>query len=235
MTDNTTNNTTSTTSSPSPFDDPELEKTIVERLRQHCVKVVAFDMDQTAVAVHSMGRLERKRLDWFLDKTTDDFKQIVPLLHRNGFSLAMATHSDKAEYHGKIQPSTHIIGDELVDTLLKRWFDPSIVADFFVIAYNPTAHPEGKLSENRIKRRHMREIEQRYGVRSDEILFFEDTRPIAVDCRKTCGVWTADVDPRKGFRLSDLMNFAFDPEDKGETGGILYTVKEAWHRWQSTW
>src|SRR3569832_1535605 len=71
-------------------------------LRQHSIKVVTFDMDQTAVAMHSRGRLSRTKLDHYLDLATPDFVQLIPRLHREGFGLCIATHSDEAEFGGFI-------------------------------------------------------------------------------------------------------------------------------------
>lgn len=43
---------------------------------------------------------------------TEDFKQVVPLLVREGIRLAVATHSDRAEYaHLGRDPEVYLLGE----------------------------------------------------------------------------------------------------------------------------
>ena len=189
---------------------------IMQLLRDNSIRVVAFDMDQTAVALHSRGRLKREKLPQFLEKATSDFISLVPDLHKHGFGLSIATHSDEKEFAtGRqallIDPKTHIMGEELAKALLDHCFTPDIVSSFFIVAHNPRAHGQGKDPQNCIKRYHMREIQNHFSVEGKEILFFDDTPAVVDDCANRCGgVRAVLVDPKKGFQLGNLLK-AFSP------------------------
>ena len=141
----------------------------VSLLKVHDIKVVVFDMDLTAVAQHSRGCLLRINLQDYLDNATPAFKALVPVLYENNFQIAIATHSDEAEFSGDIQPSgnsydlgsiwrklsntwrklsnsdiqpsTHILGHELATCLIENHFDSSICNAIKIVAYNPRVHP----------------------------------------------------------------------------------------------
>ena len=181
-------------------------KRCIQLLQHHAIKVVAFDMDQTAVSVHSRGRLRREKLDGYLDKATPDFLRIVPALYKHGFNLCIATHSDEAEFGILVRPETHILGKELATTLVQRYFEERMASSFFIVAYNPRVQHGGSDPENKIKRYHMREIQRHFQVEPQDILFFDDTDAVVHDCVNSCGVKTIKVDPRRGFQLSDLLD-----------------------------
>lgn len=82
----------------------------IQVLRQRGFRVVAFDMDLTAVAMHSRGRLRRDKLNHYLEQATSDFVRLIPALFAEGFSLAIATHSDEAEFGNDVKRETHILG-----------------------------------------------------------------------------------------------------------------------------
>jgi LmbE family N-acetylglucosaminyl deacetylase len=186
-----------------------------EALARLGVRVVAFDMDQTAVAMHSRGCLPRdpRALGEYLDRATPDFVDLVPLLRRSGIGVCIATHSDEAEYGGLIRPSTHILGSELASALLDRCFDPKVAQSVLVVAYNPRARGrEGALEENRVKRYYVRQIRSHFGVSaaaSDQILLLDDLKEVVDDCRSYCGIRAVQVDPRTGFRLQDVLEYEF--------------------------
>lgn len=200
--------------SPSPLEGIEPKGTdsqterILDLLHQHHIKVVAFDMDQTAVAQHSHGRLKRGQpLEQYLDRTTPCFKALVPQLHSHGIGLCIATLSDEAEFGGLVQPTTHILGSELARAVVERNFDPSVAAAFLIVAYNPKARGrDGQMEHNRIKRCHMRTIQQHFQVDPESIVFLDDTPQVVDDCRNHCGVRAILVDGRTGFQLSDLLS-----------------------------
>ena len=92
-------------------------------------KVFAFDMDLTAVAQHSRGRLARKDLPAYLSKVTPSFVALAKALdrinrggHRQGPGHrvfgAIATHSDAKEHDQDRPQSTHIIGQPLAEAVL---------------------------------------------------------------------------------------------------------------------
>ena len=181
-------------------------------IRQNKITTVVFDMDQTAVAMHSRGSLARKDVPLFAGKATDGFLRLVPALHAAKIHLAIATHSDQAEYETgnhvhEIDRSTHILGQELATRLLEHCFSPHIASSFFIVAYNPKARGTKQDPLLCMKRFHMREIQKHYGVSSDQILFFDDTEPVVKDCQEYCGVPSVLVDARKGFQLRDLVRF----------------------------
>ena len=181
-------------------------------------------MDLTAVSKHSRGRLERgTQLDDFLSFATVSFKTLVPELFKHGFYLAIATHSDEAEFvtgrqASMINPNTHILGKELASKLIEKYFTNDIVSSFFIVAYNPRAHHHRQEEEeeqeqenneeeniNKMKRYHFRLIRNHFSdVESKEILFFDDTEDIVRDCNEFCNINAFQVDPNFGFRLEDI-------------------------------
>jgi hypothetical protein len=177
----------------------------VKLLEKQGIKVVAFDMDLTAVAEHSRGRLTRANLSAYLSKATAAFLTLVPKLYEHGFGLAIATHSDEAEFGESVQPATHILGKELATALVQRHFDNAISSSFFIVAYNPRVHPLDDVQSNTAKRHHMRRLREHFLVKPEEILFFDDTSDIISDCRDHCGVRAFHIDPTLGFRLEDLL------------------------------
>jgi hypothetical protein len=186
---------------------PERLSTCVALLKKNGIKIVAFDMDFTAVAEHSRGRLTRSNLDSYLSRTTSAFLELVPTLHDNEFGLAIATHSDEAEFGGPIQPETHILGEELATALVERHFDSTISSSFLIVAYNPRVHPEDDMEENKIKRFHIRKLRQHFRVEANEIIFFDDTFAVVTDCSKNLGVRAVHVNPDNGFCVEDMISY----------------------------
>lgn len=180
--------------------------TCIKQLKSSGIKVVAFDMDQTAVSIHSRGKLQRDQLDGFLGHATEDFRTLVPLLHAEGLGLSIATHSDEAEFGPVVKPETHILGSELAGALVKRWFPPKIASSFFVVAYNPRVRPDGHLEENKIKRYHIRKLVDHFQAKPEEIVFLDDTKTVVDDLNQHCGVKAILVDAEKGFQIGDLLD-----------------------------
>ena len=166
------------------------------------IKVVIFDMDQCMVAMHSMGRLKRSNLHVFVGKTSDDFIIFARALHKAGVKLAVATHSDSAEYNSLLRPRTqYIIGEELVEKLLAAVL-PEISECFKIVAYNPTAQGDNT-AENAHKKKHLREISTFYGVQQSECILFDDDEG---NVRDTDNLFRAfSVDWRHGFRLNSFL------------------------------
>lgn len=189
-------------------------QTAIALLKQHSIRLVVFDMDQTAVAMHSRGQLRRTDLRDYLEHATPDFRQLVPALHQNGFFLAIATHSDAAEFSENkldqngclVQPETHILGEELVRALLLYHFPQEMANSFGIVAYHPRVHAMGDQPAHRFKRRHMTQLLQQFQVSPEHVLFFDDEPANVVDCNHTCHVKSVQVDSQHGFRLSDLLN-----------------------------
>lgn len=180
----------------------------IARLRDRGIKVVIFDMDLTIVNQHSRGRLQRQDLEAFLAKTLPDFVKLVPELHKQGFQLAIATHSDEAEYSTKVTPELYIIGTELATTVLQRNFEPEVANSFFIVAYNPYVRVslmQTMFFGGWAKRYHMALIQNHYQVQPNEMLMIDDTKPIVKDCIKKCGVQAIDVSPLTGFSMDDIL------------------------------
>jgi len=210
-------------------------------LRREKIRCVALDMDCTAVAQHSRGRLRRgKPLEAFLSRATPAFVALVPALHRHGgFCIAVTTHSDEAEFEdtskraddgsSRIHRDTHILGEELVTALLERYFTPEIVRDVCIVAYNPRVRRGGMTDDderNKIKRYHMRQLQEhpwsggggQRPLQPSEIVLWDDTDAVVRDCREHCGVRAVQVlDPDKGLQWSDVMRLGTDQETKRST------------------
>ncbi|CAM9292436.1 unnamed protein product [Choristocarpus tenellus] len=182
----------------------ELEaKELANALKFSGVKVAAFDMDQCLVAQHSRGRMTHQNLPKFLAKVTPDFLIAVPILIEEGLNVAVATHSDRAEYNwlqGRT-PRTHLLGEDLVWAVLNACF-PHRAASFFVVAYNPRARSWFPREENRGKRLHVRLIAEHYGVDASEVILFDDDQD---NVSLSQGFRAVKVNPAVGFRISDLM------------------------------
>eukprot|EP01050_Picozoa_sp_SAG11_P012159 SAG11_NODE_1335_length_5174_cov_4.761773_4_plen_162_part_00 len=107
--------------------------------------MVAFDMDQCAVAAHSHGRLPRAAAASFAASATPDFVAAVEALaaHRTGgerrLGLALATHSDLAQHSAakpRAGPAAVILGEELGRAVLYAAV-PAHAHRFFVVGWNP--------------------------------------------------------------------------------------------------
>jgi len=129
-------------------------------------KCVAFDMDQCLVTQHSMGRLQRgKQLEDYVASTTADFIAATAALAQDRVKLAVATHSDEAEYGlstnqfgtHKTYVEYHIMGSELTETVLAEKV-PAYAAQFKIVAYNPGArkHPLRKTTHKGLDPTHQK-------------------------------------------------------------------------------
>lgn len=177
----------------------------VDLLKEKNIRVCVFDMDLTAVAAHSRGRLQRAKLNDYLNQATPDFLALVPLLcQQHEIGVAIATHSDEAEYSATVTPETHILGKDLAQALVRHHFTPQIADQFLIVAYNPRAR---KVTDEKdlIKRYHMRQIQQQYKVPPEQIIFFDDLSKTVKDCNEYCKVRAIQVDEKVGFQFSDLL------------------------------
>jgi hypothetical protein len=186
------------------------DNAVVALLKKHGIQVVIFDMDQTAVACHSQGRLLRSALPDYLRHTTLAFQRFVPLLYHHGMHLAMATHSDASEYNDdEIRVETHIVGDELARAVVQHCCrnDESMMLAFCIVAYNPRCHADGHDELHRVKRYHMQVIQNRFGVKPHEMLLLDDTEEAIEDCRTYCGVHSVLIDATKRLQENDLFDY----------------------------
>jgi len=190
----------------------------VQRLQREGIRCVAFDMDLTAVAQHSRGRLRRDQhhLDAYLGKAVPAFVELVPALLAANIHVAVTTHSDQAEQCSN--NNNIILGDELVRALLERYFAPTTgaVQQILVVAYNPRARGTLNCPHNKLKRHHMRCVREHFFANLQDkdddssaattILLLDDTAAVVRDCRAHCGVRAIQVaDPARGLQWSDLL------------------------------
>jgi hypothetical protein len=130
----------------------------------------------------------------------------VPQLHASGIGLAIATHSDDAEYAGgHVKPETHILGTELARALVEYHFTMDVAKAFFIIAYNPRVRSVTD-HHDLIKRHHMRKIREWFAVPSQQIIFFDDIEATVRDCVDYCNVRAFQVDATIGFQCKDILD-----------------------------
>lgn len=176
---------------------------LVEKLVSLDLDVVAFDMDQCAVAVHSNGSLRNEEHDIraYVEKATPDFILVSKLLHQKGIKLAIATHSDAAE-HGPTRPlGEYILGDALVQRVLEHAV-PSIAASFKVVAYNPNAR-DNEDPNDAAKKFHIREIAEHYSVPPSRVLLFDDDINNVSDTADA--FMSIQVSEKCGFQISTAL------------------------------
>ena len=191
-------------------------------LHRQKIRCVAFDMDLTAVARHSRGRLRRVDLQHeYLDYAVPPFVELVPALHAAGIHVAITTHSDEAEFQcipnsRSIHRSTHILGHELVQALLQRHVpDSNVRRDIFIVAYNPRVR-EDTSRKYPHKRFHMERVRQHFAdlEHAHDILLLDDTLAVVRDCRQQCGVRAIQVSQPEthGLQWSDIFRLGTSAE-----------------------
>ena len=164
--------------------------------------VIVFDMDQCMVAAHSRGRLRRSQLASFTSRLSADFAVLATACAAAGLRLAVATHSDEAEY-GWLRPRTDfIIGDELVHAVLRAAGLPE--SNFFIQAYNPRARGTHRDAAMQNKKLHIRNISAHYGVAPEACLLLDDDEG---NVSNTDGAFSAiRIDAAKGLRTGPALS-----------------------------
>ena len=200
-------------------------------LHAQAIRCVAFDMDFTAVARHSRGRLRRDCLQHeYLDYAVPPFVALVPALHAAGIHVAITTHSDEAEFdsnnnnnnnnNGGIRHSTHILGHELVQALLQRHVpDPDVRRDILIVAYNPRVreeshdYPHKRFHMHRV-RQHFADLDENHEDAAPQILLLDDTAAVVRDCRQHCHVRAIQVSQPETYALqwSDIFRLGTSAE-----------------------
>eukprot|EP01083_Nonionella_stella_P256436 878936_1 len=109
----------------------------ITKLRKAGIKLVLFDMDNTATSAHAKGCLtteskdniyKSRDLDDYVASASVHFKYIVPmLLENNEFDVAIVTFSDKKfykrpHYKSYAPREQSLAGEDLVKAFLKRVF-----------------------------------------------------------------------------------------------------------------
>ena len=161
---------------------------------------MAFDMDQTAVAQHSHGRLTTEGFGNYVASAKKAFVEVVPVLLEQGVKVGIATHSDSVEYVGDVAKGTHLVGDDLVNALLKALFPEHIASQLFVVAYNPRRRGD---TDNPGKTHHIKRFAAHFDVATQDILLFDDDEQNITATSKLCSC--VQVDPQVGFEYSNLQ------------------------------
>jgi hypothetical protein len=184
-----------------------IHKTIILRMVSYTREILAFlalyvrimmEVDCIVACHHdSKGRLRRDELDGFLAEISPDFIALAPLLDSRNVKLSITTHSDEAEYTSAKNNSTHIMGEELVRSVLAAAV-PTLQDRFEIVAYNPYARHHILLfvmPHMPAKKYHIRQVQstqpctvrfrpgfacapkvrRRFGLdKSDQVLLFDD-------------------------------------------------------------
>ena len=193
---------------------------ILFHFRSAGVRVVAFDMDQTIVAQHSWGQMKRHgdALSNFFGKITPAFALLARRLHSAGFKLAVATHSDAAEYNLLYRrKEDYVIGAELVESLLASAV-PELAEEFYIVAYNPMSRRNFDPKEAH-KNYHVHHIAAHFGVDTKEVLLFDDDEGNIAD---TDNLFMAmKVNPGRGLSLPDILKALRKDRKKSHTNNDL--------------
>eukprot|EP01050_Picozoa_sp_SAG11_P023382 SAG11_NODE_4682_length_1807_cov_3.334895_1_plen_504_part_01 len=171
--------------------------------------VVAFDMDQCAVAAHSHGRLPRAEAASFAGQASPDFVRAVEALAglEKPLGLAIATHSDLAQHSAakpREGPKAVILGEELARAVLYAAV-PAHAHHFLVVGWNPRARGSKGVETDAGKRVHLRTIAAHYGVALSRCVLFDND---PTNCATAEGFTAFKSDPAVGFRLADYVEEA---------------------------
>ncbi len=174
-------------------------KKFLANLKEKNVKVVVFDMDNTAIRMHSSGALRVSKFKDYCQKVSPDFLEIVPFLIILNIRVAIATFSDEGMEKGATEHYREpcYAGNKLVNKMLTTVFpDRSIASQVYAVGYYPKYHRGGKLW----KLHHLDKISEHFNVSLKDCVLFDDTR----DNVDNHGEFTAyAVDGSVGFRFSD--------------------------------
>lgn len=178
----------------------------VAKLRELGIKMVVFDLDQTACKRHSGGVLPREETQAYIDDIAPDFLTIVPVLAKEGFYLSICTFTDSHYYFeegGDIRfpKAEYIAGHELVNAFLEKHFDKEIVDKFFNVPYHPGIHDDPEIPND--KNYHLKKVWQYYKKQNiplapKECILFDDTRDNVTNAR---GFKAVVVDRGTAFQL----------------------------------
>lgn len=163
----------------------------VNQLKALGIKMVVFDLDQTACKEHSGGVLRKKEdkfeddmyLEKYLTEIAPDFKRVVPALVKANFYLSICTFTDTYYYFEesgdmRFPKKDFIAGEHLVNAFLNEHFDKETVDCFYNVPYNPSIHDE---EVPRNKNYHMRKLVKHYNetkeipLEMSECILFDDT------------------------------------------------------------
>lgn len=202
-----------------PLSTKQLADKFCSLLAEGGFKCVAVDMDQTAVSAHSRGALRRSRLSAYLDKVTPDFVELVRSCLARGVGLAMATHSDEAEYGTKLGGLNNaklcVMGQELASQVAKTALpDGADNSSIFIAAYNPRARRDTN-PNNAGKQEHVRRAAAHFGCDPSQVLLLDDD---AFNCKcgargagaKDMGFGAIKVDGRVGLKIDAALLALFD-------------------------
>lgn len=118
-------------------------------------------------------------------------------------------HSDESLEGESRQRETHSLGTALAAYVLQRHFDSNVAESFFIVAYNPYVrlNPiQTFFFGGWAKRHHMQVIGEHFDVPPEQLVIFDDTKPIVMDCVRKCNVQGVHVSPKTAFVMSDVID-----------------------------
>jgi len=181
-------------------------------------KSVAVDLDQTAVSAHSRGSLLRSLLPAYLEKITPDFVELARACQARGVGVAVATHSDEAEYgsllFGLNNARRCVMGGELASLVVKAALSDGAHESVFIAAYNPRARRDTS-PNNAGKQEHVRRAAAHFGCDPSQVMLLDDD---ALNCKygaraagaKDGGFGAIKVDGRVGLKIDSALLSLFD-------------------------
>eukprot|EP01083_Nonionella_stella_P256435 878935_1 len=160
----------------------------VAKLLEDNIKLVIFDMGGTATPTRTRGRIRTKdpngvygsaELKAFSASATQDFKEIVPILLKDGFSVGIATYSDKIfmSHEKKEDRKMVLAGEALVDEFLEGSFpgednNSNLRESIGVIARHSPDHYRDESRHN--KNPHIEDLCDRFGLETRQAVLFDD-------------------------------------------------------------
>lgn len=166
---------------------------------QKPIKVIAFDFDHTILNGHS-GQFTTKWDEMAL-RVSPTFLQLVPVLLKRGYNIAIVTHSDSALYNGidlsgagMIRKVLHLaFGFHYPQPHVQMIMDQIFIADAY-----PPFHP----GMPPFKKWHLSQVCKNFKCSMNEIIMYDDDSDIVEDAI-SMGVIAYKVDPSVGFTSSD--------------------------------
>lgn len=95
-------------------------------------KLFAFDFDKTFLKKHTGGAFNPERLDKLIKIVSPTAKALLELMLKQGHYVAIVSYSDEHNSNGRT-----LGGPELIRTVLRRLYKPSIADQVYVVSRHP--------------------------------------------------------------------------------------------------
>eukprot|EP01083_Nonionella_stella_P256433 878933_1 len=191
----------------------------ITKLRKAGIKLVLFDMDNTATSAHANGCLTTESedikhspdLDHYVASASVHFKYIVPmLLEKEEFKVAIVTFSDKKWYDDEKDHPKSLAGEDLVKAFLKGVFE-GLDVDFEKIEmlgkyagkHSKKWYPKLDDLKERNKNTHIAEMCRRFGVPASNAVLFDDdpNNVVGANEHTDATAYLVDRDTGRGFEF----------------------------------